>query len=331
MKKNLLKIKNIIGLLALITLSTLAFLGLNYHFANALASISLTLVIVTIALLLLFLALKGREERTGHSKKWIALGWVSTIMYLLLLIFIMPFCSHYIHVNHIKPVIQKEAIEKIDAMEYTNSDFFTTVDMRSESLKNRLLRHIMANEKPLLQSIYPMHRGSFDSNWAMAERNGLSNTIFDYEVDKLSYTSISAEWDGSENTMSWKIKESINKWRVLVISRAIKNLDNEIDRNLDVMKQAYAYNDSYSDYFKNVHEYNIKEPTKSQLENPIHSKYFRISSDSIFSVIGLSISILIGILAAFPIIFVPSNRVHKNNKRFANIYSEGFSTSDLMY
>ena len=219
MKKNLLKIKNIIGLLALITLSTLIFLGLNYHFANALVSFSLALVIATIALLLLFLAIKGREERTGHSKKWIALGWVSSIIYVLLLILVIPFSSHYIHVNHMKPVIQKEAREKIDAMEYTSSDFFTMVDMRSQTLKNSLLQQIMKGEQSLLKNIYPMHRASFDSNWAMIESNALSTTIFDFEVDKLSYNTISTEWEGNPGTISSIMKNDIEKWRVLVISR----------------------------------------------------------------------------------------------------------------
>lgn len=326
MKENLRKIKNIIGLIAFVAIGVLGFLGINYEMANGIAAAFLALVILAIAFLFVFLALKGREERRGHSKTWIAIGWVSSVLYFLTLLLFVSSINHFISINQKKTTIQDEAIAKIEAMEKTNADFYEKVDERCEGLKNSLYNLIRRDEDLLLRNIYPMHSGDFTYQWVMTQKNNLFLTICDNEVDKLSYNMISKEWDGQPQTMSAEKKQAVKNWNVLSISQTMQELDEVIEKNINVLQTSYALSEPYSQYFNLSHAYIIDEPTKSQVENKIYDTHFQTAATS---GLGYFIAWFLILLAAFPIIFVPLNRVRKNNKRFANIYEEGFPISDF--
>ena len=329
MKENLLKLKNIIGLTAFLVLGVLTFFGNNYLFANGWIAIILVLAFLTFAYLFLFLALKGREERRGHSTIWIAIGWGATVVYVATMLCCIPFVNHFIAVNQDKTEIQKAAIDKIEAMESVNSEFYQRVEVRGEELYNGLRYHLINDDNYALRKMYPAHSGKFTYSWAKAQQKDLISYIFDNEVDKLSYIMINEQWSGNPNTISLDMKDAIERWNVFTIASTMEQLDQEIDRNMNVLSLSMALPDPYSNYHQVAYKFDIEdlsEPAKSQLKKPVYSTYFE---DSESCALGQVVAWLLLILAYFPIIFVPLNRVRKGNKRFANIYDEGFSVSEL--
>ena len=326
MKDNLRKIKNIIGLSALLILGVLMFLGLNFKLANSLAAAFIVIPILAIGYLFLSLALKGREERGGHSRKWIVIGWISSVFYIVVLIGMMPSANHFIAVNQDKIAIQDTARMKVDAMLKINADYSERVEIRAEDLKNALQRHILNNETSLLKTIYQVHPGGFDYRWAAGEKSSLMSHIYDNQVDKLSYNMISDQWSGKFGTKSENTRYAIRHWNVLIIARAMETLDKDIEKNIKVLQTSYAYQDPYSNHFGKQYSYDIDEPEKSQLDKQIYGEYFNKQHNS---PLGLFIAILLVILAAFPIIFVQLNRVRPINKRFADVYSKGYSIDEL--
>lgn len=325
MKENLRKIKNIIGLSALVILSSFMFLGINFQLANGLAAAFLAVLFVSVAILFLFLALKGREERRGHSSKWIAIGWGATALYVLTLVFSISDIERFISVNQNKTTIQASAKEKIEAMEFINTKYYEKVDLRCEELKVVLQNLIFRHDEKTFRLIYPAHSGDFTMRWALKQRDDLFAQILNYEVDKLSYNMIVTEWNGAPQTKSSNALDAIEDWNVLSISQSIQELDTAIAKNILVMSSAFQYQDPYSRHFQITHTYNIDDPYKSQLEKKIYIDYFKNSEQS---QLGIFIALFLILLASFPVIFVPLNRVTPI-KLSSNIYDSGIPVSDF--
>lgn len=325
MRKNLQKLKNIIGLSALAIMGVLAFLGLNYQLANGIAAAFITIFMLGFSFLFWFFALKGREERGGHSKKWIIIGWVCSVLYILSLIFMIPDIEHFIAVSQTKNEIQNNAHEKVDAMKKITADFYEKVETRSVDLENDL-KQLIIHDQSQLRNIYRWHTGTFDYKWVATEKKGLITTILTNEVDKLTYEMIESQWSGGANTKSKEASNEISTWNILTIAQTMETLDQDIKKNINVLKTSYAYQDLYSKHYNIEHKYEIDGSMKSQLEKEIYKDYFAPYKDS---TLGLLIALLLVVLASFPVIFVPLNRVRPINKRFADIYQKGFPISDF--
>lgn len=325
MKEHLRKLKNIIAIPALLALGFLSFLGLNYKMANPLTAASIAIAVLVLAFLFLFLALKGREERKGHSKVWIIIGWCSSALYLITLLISISSVNHFISANKQKEEVQVEAINKIEAMAKVDVAFAKAVNKRCDKLKNDLMQLINSRQNQELRRLYNMHSGNYNYDWARTESNNLSKRIREYDqVEKLSFNMIERQWDGKQQTMSAVMRSEVNQWNIFTIPQTIKQLDAEIKKNIRVLQTAYALSDNYSKDKNISHNFVIDAPEKPQIDRAIFLNHFGLKQKS---GLGLLIAIFLIVLASFPIIFVPLNRVRIGNKHFANIYKEGYSIS----
>lgn len=310
------KRKTIIGSIALAAMIVLNFLGWEFiSGGDTVESLIVTAVFAIGTVLLLFLALKGRENREAFSLLWNIIGWTSTVMYAVSLFLMLFSVAHFFGVNGNKEEIKAQAQLKIEYMDKQ----FDTYEMQCQTRKNYLLNelHDMLSYNPsILRQIYPLQT-SFTYNWSKRQ----SQTLYDQLNVNVSQKR--DEWFSADGHDYYQ-RHLAENWNPFVSAVLAQNLDELVEQNLGLMKHDFENTvDPYESESSITPTFKPDGKTPEQL-----SKYF---TEATGSGIGWLIGIILLILALFPVLFVPLNRVNTRNKRYMNIYQEGFSIDKLSY
>lgn len=317
------KRKTLVGIIAITILLVLTFLGLFYQLEGSMGlSIIFFIILASLAVGTLYLATTGRETHEKHNTLWSVVGWISGVAYLIIAICCWFFANSFISARCDMGNITQTANRTIDSIDLAFTNYDDMVQMAEGEVMRQLSDWRMNNELTKLNQFSGMQNSSlnyYDNSYIKTAVKGINDL---YYLD--TQTEIQNKYDEwtryEKDYYRNQLKDGGANIFTFVTDAVALDMDfNRINENMSA--QHHSMQMVLKDMGIDTKDILLKAPIQP---SPTLTEMVTNASGKTPTIINILMFILL-LLTLVPFLFVKLNKVQTDNKRFSNIYNEGFS------
>lgn len=313
------KRKTYVGGISLLCLLFMSFMGIFYSYGGDWGkSFIIFLIVAFLTIGLLYLAVTGRETHEQYNTLWTIAGWIAFGCLLCSMTFHLYEASHFMQVRHNTIKISDVAHDNIDAITVLFEDYERMTQDIESKLEGELLKWINHGDKTALNNYsgLPNSIDYYNSEWVKQQKETICQML--KEGRGFCYNDHKTNWNDT-------------------IQLQLQSLYNGDADLFSIAPNAVLIDTYYKGLFNGMED-KLKEVVGKLQQKGIDAEANLSPSKPIKSCVtdmvtkgdrleGSPISLLayfLAILSLCPFIFVRRNRVKTDNKRFANIFQEGY-------